>query len=94
MSRNGESPRDKDYHRNGNSYWTVTVLGMVTILGMVPILGMVIVQGMGNIIAMVGVDNMTPYIFSNIIWSSNLEFGTDKQTDKQTDNTILELLRN
>ena len=65
-----------------------TVLGMVTILGMVPILGMVIVQGMGNIIAMVGVDNMTPYIFSNIIWSSYLEFGKDKQTNRHPDSTV------
>ena len=38
MSRNGESPRDRNYHRNGNSYETVTVLGMVTILGMVTVL--------------------------------------------------------
>ena len=41
--------------------------GMATVLGMVTILGTVIVQGMGNIIAMVGVDNRTPYIYSNLI---------------------------
>ena len=38
-----------------------------TVLGKVTVLGTVIVQGMGNIIAMVGVDNRTPYIYSNII---------------------------
>ena len=51
----------------GYIYGTATVLGMVTIPGMVTIIGTVIVQGMGNIIAMVGVDNRTPYIYSNII---------------------------
>ena len=67
MPRNGQSPWDRDYHRNGNIYGTATVLGMVTIPGMVTVLGMVIVQGMGNIIAMVGVDNRTPYNYSNLI---------------------------
>ena len=64
-SRNGK--RDRDYHRIDNNYGTATVLRMVTILGMVTILETVIVQGMGNIIAMVGVDNRTPYIYSYII---------------------------
>ena len=79
----GDHPRDSDYprdgdhprmvikvwpkFRNGNSYGTATVLRMVTILGMVTVQGTVIVQGMGNIIAMVGVDNRAPYIYSNII---------------------------
>ena len=65
--RNGKSPRDRDYHRNGNIYGTATVLGMVTIQGMVTVLGTMIVQGIGNIIAMVGIDNRTLYIYSNLI---------------------------
>ena len=78
-SSNDENTRNWDYNWNGNRYEIWKVLGMVTVLGMV------IVQGMGNIIAMVGVDNRTPYIYSNIIWSSYLKFGTNRQTNKQTD---------
>ena len=55
-SRNGQSPRDRDYHRNANIYGTATVVRMVTILEMATVLGTVIVHGMGNIRAIVRVD--------------------------------------
>ena len=58
---------DWDYYRNGNSNWIATLLGMVTIIGMVTVIGMMTVQGIVNIIAMVCVDNCTPYVNSDII---------------------------
>ena len=37
-----------------------------------------------ELVTILGVDNRTPYIYSNIIWSSYIKFGTNRQTDKQT----------
>ena len=74
MSRNGESPRDRNYHRNGNSYGMATVLGMRTILNMVTVLGSVIVQGLGLTIG--------PLIF--IVILSVLHIENLGQTSRQT----------